>query len=387
MKRKSIFIGSSGKALDKAHIVKNILAELGAEAISWDGDETFVLSQNTIDTLIEKAHQCDGAVFIFDRDDQIIRDGEEGREYITRDNVIAEAGMFAGVLGKEAVALCTVPGIHEISDFKGITTLPYDSRQMDKLRNKLKFWLLHIPERRNIPEKNNVLLGARHKVDLLYTIDELLHISDGMYKQLSHIRIMNLCSNHLINPAVCDPFLNAPGDIQLRDAVEKILRETNATMDLVLLEPNEANLKDIKTKIGNRRAGSAAGALYSALGALYEDLSGETIYAKRYRSLPILFQIFMMKTSMPFGIFGAEFVGEASRYNYVKIDLYSAALDNVGNRRSFVIWQADDPENYQFFTNNFNHTKNNEQLCEKVSLEKLKAWAEEWEKMQQNEMD
>lgn len=387
MMSKRIFIGSSSKALDKAHIVKSILTELGAETILWSDPEAFPVSHNTIDTLIDTARQCDGAVLIFDKDDQVIRNDGESREYLTRDNVIAEAGMFAGVLGKESVVLCTVPGIHEISDFKGITTLPYDSTQIEKMKVKLKLWLTDVQERTGIVRKNNVLFRSRHEMDALYTIDELLHISDSIYKQIIQIRLMNLCCNHLINPQVCDPFHNAPGDIQLRDAIEKILNETNATMDLILLDPNEYNLKDVKTKIANRRAGSAAGALYSALSALYKDLTEETIYAARYKSLPILFQIFMMKTSMPFGIFGAEFAGEASKYNYVKVDLYSAALDSEGNRRSFVIWQADDPENYSFFVNNFEKVKNNEQLCEKLSLKKLKAWGEKWERRKQDEVD
>ncbi len=88
-----------------------------------------------------------------------------------------------------------------------------------------------------------------------------------------------------------------------------------------------------------------------------------------------------MKTSMPFGIFNVEFSDEMKKYNHVKVDIYSAALDNEDNRRSFVIWEEDDPENYQFFVQNFMNIKGNPSLCEKVQTESLKQWADEWERL------
>lgn len=57
-------------------------------------------------------------------------------KFIPRDNVIAKAGIFIGALGQEAVVLCTVSGVHEISEFKGITTLCYDLANLERLKNK-----------------------------------------------------------------------------------------------------------------------------------------------------------------------------------------------------------------------------------------------------------
>ena len=70
-------------------------------------------------------------------------------------------------------------------------------------------------------------------------------------------------------------------------------------------------------------------------------------------------------------------------YNHVKVDLYSAALHNENERRSFVIWEKDDPDNYNFFVNNFDDIKGNPSLCtpHRNPLDTLKQWAEEWEKI------
>lgn len=236
-----------------------------------------------------------------------------------------------------------------------------------------------VKEHNDVMGKKNVLMLPRREIHNRYSIDNRLHISDGLYKQIRHIRIMNFASNLIINPEIGEIGHIPPKDIQLSDAIEKIMRETKASVELILTKPSKYNLKDLETKIANHRAGSGKGALYSALATLYKNLATDTIYAQNSVLTPVLFQSYVMKTSMPFGIFNVEFLGEAKRLSHVKVDLYSAALDNEDARRSFVIWQDDDQENYQFFIKNFDNVKNNPLLCEKATLEMLKVWAEEWE--------
>ncbi len=379
---KKVFIGSSSKesALDKAHMIQGILKEIGASPTCWSDDNAFTLSHNTIDELIRASHYYDAGVFIFDKDDQLANSNDGTTHYIPRDNVIAEAGMFISVLGKESVVLCTTPGIQEISDFKGITKLQYDSKNQDKLKNKLKNWLEKSVVEHNSIEKN-VLMLPRRQIQSYYSIDDRLHITDGLYKKIQCIKIMNFASNLVINPAIGVTGNISPKDIGLSECIEKIMKETNATVDLILTQPNEYNVRDLATKIANLKAGSAEGALYSALTTLYKNLSTDTIFSQNSKSIPVLFQLYVMKTSMPFGMFNVEYLGDARRYNHVKVDLYSAALNNEDERRSFVIWETEDPENYQFFVHNFTDIKKNPILCEKVNLDMLKAWAEEWEKL------
>lgn len=377
---KKVFIGSSSKALEKAHTIQQLLLELHADAVCWQ--DAFPLSHNTIDDLIQASHQYNAGVFIFDLDDQVVDPKTGDVRYIPRDNVLVEAGMFAGVLGKESVVLCTVPGVHETSDFKGMTTLPYDPDNLELLKNRLRGWLDYsVRERKSPSAENNVLMLPRHEVHARNSIDSRFHFSDGLYKKIRRVRIMNLASNLLINPEFGETGCFLSSDISLSEGIELVLRDTRASVELMLAEPNQYNLLDLETKIANRRAGSAAGILYSALATMYEKLSTDTIYSRRSKSVPVLFQFSVMKTSLPFGILNVEFQREAQRLNYVQVDLYSAALDNEDNRRSFLIWQEDDPENYQFFVNNFNAVKNNPLLCEVPSLETMETWARTWRDM------
>lgn len=66
---------------------------------------------------------------------------------------------------------------------------------------------------------------------------------------------------------------------------------------------------------------------------------------------------------MPFAIFNVEFAPEYKEFNHVKVDLYSAAISDENERRSFIVWQKDDPDNYNYFVNNFDSIKNNTDIC------------------------
>lgn len=379
---KKIFIGSSTQALYIAQIIKEKLTRFGADVTIWDDKSVFTPGDNLIDALQKIAHQFDGGVFVLNTDDEITVPNRNDPKYVPRDNVLIEAGMFIGLLGKQSVALCTVPGIHNASDFKGIINIICNDRNYEKMDSDLKKWLdENVKERHNMPGEHNVLMLSRRKIHKRYSIDERLHISDGLYKNISRIRLMNFASNLVINPQVGEPGHIPPKDIPLSEAIEKILSETSANVELILTQPNKYNLNDLKTKIVNLRAGSCEGSLYSALATLYENLSSDTIYAKKSKSMPISFHLRVMKTSMPFAIFNVEFLGDAQRFNHVKVDLYSAELDDEDNRRSFVIWQEDDPENYQFFVHNFANILNDSSLCEKVQLSTLKKWADIWENL------
>lgn len=375
---KKIFIGSSSEALDKARVIEGILNELGAHTTCWASDDAFKLSHNTLDELIQATRMHDAGIFIFDKDDEIVCRSDGTSKFIPRDNVIAEAGMFVSALGQKAVVLCTVPGVHEISDFKGITTLCYDLANFERLKNKLKIWLDEIRENRN---NNNVLMLPRHEIHRRYSLDSRLHVSDGIYKSISKIRIMNFASNLLLNPVLGEIGHIPMNDLGLSEAIEKIMRETNANVELILSKPTIYNLRDLETKIANKRAGSSEGALYSALATLYKNLTDNTIFAERNTVMPILFKLYVSKISIPFGIFNVEFLGKESRWNHVKVDLYSAGLNNEDDRRSFIIWQENDSKNYDFFIHNFDNIKRDSRICEVPTLNMLKEWADIWESL------
>lgn len=361
---KKIFIASSEKARTRAQTIDLILKNLGVVTLPWY--KAFPPGDITIDTLIGAAHECSGGVFILDKDDQLVikeatNTFEKKSKYIPRDNVIAEAGLFAGVLGRKSVALCLLPGVHKCSDFEGITHIAYNPDNIDLLEKPLKFWLDKNVQDYRIPKSaNNVAMLSRQEIHELYTIDDRFHFSDGAYKKIKRIRMMNFASNLAINPSVADRAHSTAGT-SLHDALQKVLKETKANFELILADPNPCNLADAETKIANRNAGSVKKIILSALFTIYKNLTNGSIYQQS--AADNRFHLYVMKVGMPFAIFNIEFFDEEKKYNHVKIDLYSASLGNEDDRRSFIIWQMDDPLNYQFFVDNFKNIRGNSKIC------------------------
>lgn len=385
---KRIFIGSSSadSAKEKANVIKGILEELGTQPVLWSDTGVFILTDITIDRLIELAHEFDAGVFIFDNDDTVLRDGAV--EHGTRDNVIAEAGMFASVLGRTSMVMCHTRDVHIPTDFNGITRLEYKENR-DYIKSELNTWVDKLPTRKVRPDENNVLMLKRQEIHRKYTLKSRLRYETTEdkggkhYGNIQRIRLMNLACNLVVNPYMATTGHRQECDVSLTEMLEEVLTKAETEVEMILPYPSKANLADIETKIANRAAASPSDLLLSSLATLYNNLNSNTIYRKQFFASPQRFRLYLMKTSIPFGIFGVDY-GE-NPDSHVKVDLYSAVLDEENNRRSFVIWRNEDKENYSFFIDNFDAIKNNKLICYTVGPEALepggvlKTSADKWE--------
>jgi hypothetical protein len=99
--RAKVFIGCSVEAMRAAQAVQNNL-QYAAFAKIWS-QNTFKLSQTSIESLIKDAPTYDFAVFILSPDD--VTTSRDVEERSPRDNVIFETGLFMGVIGRERVFL------------------------------------------------------------------------------------------------------------------------------------------------------------------------------------------------------------------------------------------------------------------------------------------
>lgn len=68
-----MFIGSSKEAEEELTIISAMLDDLGAEARPWNSltNPVFVAGNYTLDSLLKVAEEVDGAVFLFNADDEI----------------------------------------------------------------------------------------------------------------------------------------------------------------------------------------------------------------------------------------------------------------------------------------------------------------------------
>ncbi|HEU0052836.1 MAG TPA: nucleotide-binding protein [Longimicrobium sp.] len=116
--RPRVFIGSSKESLPVARGVKAVLEEV-AEVQIWNED-VFENGRFTLEELMRFTKEYDFAVFIWAGDD---RATIRANDYVVaRDNVVFEAGLFMGVLGRERVFLIAQgnPSVKELSDLSGL---------------------------------------------------------------------------------------------------------------------------------------------------------------------------------------------------------------------------------------------------------------------------
>ena len=122
--RAFVFVGSSTEGLGLARVIREALKREAAVRL-WTDEEVFPLGRPTLTSLLEEAARADFAVLVLTPDDRVRRRGRE--RWTPRDNLIFEAGLFAGALGPERTFLVHPKELREAlpSDLAGITTAEY----------------------------------------------------------------------------------------------------------------------------------------------------------------------------------------------------------------------------------------------------------------------
>lgn len=121
-----MFIGSSSEGLTVAEIVKANIEKQCCDWLEikiWNGGDIFALNSNTLDSLIKTAMQYDYAILVATNDDLL--KSRHKQKAVARDNVIFEAGLFVGALGKHRTFIIADKKIDLPSDFNGTTVSCY----------------------------------------------------------------------------------------------------------------------------------------------------------------------------------------------------------------------------------------------------------------------
>jgi predicted nucleotide-binding protein len=126
--RQKIFIGSSTEGLDVADHIQAGLSPY-FEAVMWK--TAFGLGEVTIEALERAIREFQFAIFVFTPDDQLESRGTTTS--VARDNVIFEAGLFIGSLGRSRTFVVRQDGdgIRLPSDLAGLNVAIYPSDSRD----------------------------------------------------------------------------------------------------------------------------------------------------------------------------------------------------------------------------------------------------------------
>lgn len=144
MDKPRIFLGSSGMQGKLIQALTRGLEDI-AHLDPWT--TSFNPGTNTLDRLLELAHQVDFAAFVFARDDWTTTSPPTSppagpAQASPRDNVVFEAGLFGGILGMRRAFLLHASGSKLPSDLLGLTCIRYDDAmtpsEMRSVNQKLR---------------------------------------------------------------------------------------------------------------------------------------------------------------------------------------------------------------------------------------------------------
>ncbi|HEY8258297.1 MAG TPA: TIR domain-containing protein [Gemmatimonadales bacterium] len=135
MDKPRIFLGSSGQQQKLLQALTRGLEDV-AHVDPWT--TSFNPGTNTLDRLVELAHQVDFAAFVFARDDWTTTSPAGspagGGQDSPRDNVVFEAGLFGGVLGMRRTFILHAHGAKLPSDLLGLTCIRYGAETPAEIR-------------------------------------------------------------------------------------------------------------------------------------------------------------------------------------------------------------------------------------------------------------
>lgn len=125
--RPHIFIGSSSESLAVAREIEQAFSGDLFEVHLWTDDQIFGLSHTYIESLEQAAYHHDFAILVFQGEDKVR--SRKKTHMAPRDNVIFEAGLFMGSLGRNRTIL-VAPEDRDIkipSDLLGLKKLDFSS--------------------------------------------------------------------------------------------------------------------------------------------------------------------------------------------------------------------------------------------------------------------
>lgn len=131
----SAFLGSSREGLRYAQVIAESLKHQ-FDVTLWKKPGTFEPSNFTLESLLISAERFDYGIFVMTADD-LARIRKKAVS-VSRDNVIFEAGLFFGALGRTNCFLFVsrVKNLHLPTDLKGLTNIFFTERRGQRLQAK-----------------------------------------------------------------------------------------------------------------------------------------------------------------------------------------------------------------------------------------------------------
>jgi predicted nucleotide-binding protein len=220
-----VFIGSSSEGKTYAQFIQGVIdARGGFKARPW-WCGFFKFGKGNMESLTTAVGSVDAAVFVATPDD--LRMMRNRKEFVMRDNVLFEYGLFSGRLGRFRTALAIVENQNPVkrepafpTDLLGVTQIQLHVNKKDEWEDKISQWLETLEgsrphiymcwESENTAKKENLFINvARESKEAKYLVLRARDLlgNQGEITQLSrsrnpalHVRMLMLNFKDLTVP-------------------------------------------------------------------------------------------------------------------------------------------------------------------------------------------
>lgn len=170
----------------------------------------------------------------------------------------------------------------------------------------------------------------------------------------------------------------------LFDIFEQLLKDDEFTLRLVMNAPGQTAAKDAIRfrKLGNSSFEEHLEAVFLSSYVKLRELSEKDPY--RTARLSHRFTLTLTECVLPYSILHVIYKEGWEEFNHVKLDFYSFDIDSSEERRSVVIFERDNKENYDFFVHQFAYLRRDEarQASMQLIKENDESWHQQWNKLQ-----
>lgn len=161
----------------------------------------------------------------------------------------------------------------------------------------------------------------------------------------------------------------------------ELLKDELFSLELIIAAPDSECMRDaIKNKkTGNRKLeDNPERTFYSAYANISNLIKNDEVFSKAYEDKRFNFMV--TEEPMIGAIFEMQYKEKWEQFNYIKFDLYSPNIINNQNRRSVIVFEDDDKDNFDFFENIYNQFRNKEK-SNALMKENHQKWLKKWDEI------
>lgn len=163
-----------------------------------------------------------------------------------------------------------------------------------------------------------------------------------------------------------------------------LMKDPDFSLEIMINAPGSTAMQDAidHKKLGNSsQETSPEEIFYGSFGNIMELLNKSDSYLEQAR-VEGRFRFLVTESMLPYALFQVEYKPGYEEYNHIKVDLYSEGLVSNMDRLCMIIFEKNDPKNYEFFAGRYNSTRDAKR-SETLIREHGKQWIDQWEEMKE----